>query len=240
MSISQTRHCLALAIATAMLAACSGQPAPTPEQKAAAQAKADEAAAAQKLDMFHKLVNMHQDQLAVSIGDEIMQKYPHSDAAKALADKLPKLKAKAAAETEKTRLANLWLYQVSPMAGGTQSTATIGNSEPGDIKANLILRRHTEWGTSAYLYANQEKGFVCRGDCTVQVKFDGKVHAFKAVTPSDGRPALMFRHEKDFIHLLEKAGKVTIPVTIQGKGKQELVYETGGFNPDKWKPLPKK
>ncbi len=240
MSIPHTRCGLSLAVAAALLAACSGQPSPTPEQKAAAQARADEAAAAQKLEMFHKLMKMKQPQLAVSIGEEILRKYPHSKAAAELADTLPKLKAKAEAQAEKTRLANLWLYQVSPMAGGTQSTATIGNSEPHDVKANLILRRHSDWGTSAYLYADREKGFVCKGECTVKVRFDGKVHAFKAVTPDGGRPALMFRHPKDFIRLLEKAGKVSIPVTIQGKGKQELVYETGGFNPDKWKPLPGK
>lgn len=240
MSMSSIRHCLVVAAVVGLLGACSGQPSPTPAQQAATQQKANEAAAQQKLDLFHKLLKMHQPQLAVQIGEEILDKYPHTAAAKEMTDTLPKLKAKAAAQAEKTRLANLWLYQVSPMAGGTQSTATIGNSKPHDIKANLILRRHTEWGTSVYLYADQEKGFVCRGECKVAVQFDGKVHTFHAVTPDDGRPALMFRHQKDFISLLEKADKVTIPVTVQGKGRQTLVYETGGFNPDKWKPLDKK
>lgn len=238
--MSHLRHCLALAVATAMLAACSGQPSPTPEQQQARQKAADEAAAREKLEMFHQMMEMKRPELAVSIGDELLKRYPHTKAAAEIGAKLPAIRAKAEARATQRRLANLWLYQVSPMAGGTQSTATIGNSKPDDIKANLILRRHTEWGTSAYLYADQEKGFVCRGECTVRVQFDGKVHAFKAVTPDDGRPALMFRHEKDFIQLLEKADKVTIPVTVQGKGRQTLVYETGGFNPDKWKPLGKK
>lgn len=240
MSMSQMRHCLAMVVAAGLLAACSGQPAPTPAQKAAAQEKASEAASQQKLELFHKLLKMQQPQLAVQIGEEILHKYPHTAAAREMTEKLPKLKAAAAAQTEKKRLANLWLYQVSPMAGGTQSTATIHNSEPGNIKANLILRRHSEWGTSVYLYADQEKGFVCHGECKVAVQFDGSTHVFHAVTPDGGRPALMFRHQKDFIHLLEKADKVSIPVTIQGKGKLTLVYETGGFQPDKWKPLDKK
>lgn len=234
------RHCIAMSLAAVMLAACSGPPEPTPEQQQAKQKAANEAAAQEKLDMFRQMVDMDRQDLAVSIGEEIVKRYPDSKAAAEVGKKLPDMKSKAEAEATTKRLANLWLYQVGPMAGGKQSTATIGNSEPDDIKANLILRRHTEWGTSAYLYADQEKGFVCHGECTVRVQFDGKVHAFKAVTPDDGRPALMFRHEKDFIQRLEKADKVTIPVTIQGKGKHDLVYETGGFNSDKWKPLDKK
>lgn len=235
----QLRHCLALSLATVLLAACSGQPSPTPEQQQVSQKAANEAAANEKLGMFKQMMDMGRKDLAASIGDEIVTRYPDSKAAAEVGKQLPKLKADVQADAESSRLAKLWLYQVSPMAGGTQSTATIGNSEPGDIKANLILRRHSDWGTSAYLYADQEKGFVCKGECTVRVQFDGKVHAFKAVTPDDGRPALMFRHEKDFIQRLEKAGKVSVPVTVQGKGKQELVYETGGFNAEKWKPLPK-
>ncbi len=237
MTIFRMRDGLILVLAATMLAACSGPPSPTPEQQAAAQKKADNAAADKKLVMFHKLVKMGQLELAASIGDELVAKYPDSDAAKKVADKLPDIKAKAKADKEKTRLANLWLYQVSPMAGGMQSTATISNSKPQDIKVRLILRRHTEWGTSAYLYASDEKGFVCHGECPVAVTFDGKKHVFHAVTPDDGRPALMFRHQKDFIKRLQKADKVVIPVTVQGKGKQDLVFETGGFVPDKWKPL---
>ncbi|HET6587362.1 MAG TPA: hypothetical protein VFG67_06290, partial [Oleiagrimonas sp.] len=114
MSMSSIRHCLVMAAVAGLLAACSGQPSPTPAQKAAAQQKADEAAAQQKLDLFHKLMKMHQPQLAVQIGEEILDKYPNTAAAKEMTDTLPKLKAKAAAQTEKTRLANLWLYQVSP------------------------------------------------------------------------------------------------------------------------------
>ncbi len=235
----QLRHCLAMSLATVLLAACSGQPSPTPEQQQASQKAANEAAANEKLGMFKQMMDMGRKDLAASIGDEIVTRYPDSKAAAEVGKQLPKLKADVQADAESSRLANLWLYQVSPMAGGTQSTATIGNSGPDDIKANLILRRHSDWGTSAYLYADQEKGFVCKGECTVRVQFDGKEHAFKAVTPDDGRPALMFRHEKDFIQRLEKAGKVSVPVTIQGKGKQVLVYETGGFNAEKWKPLSK-
>jgi hypothetical protein len=137
--------------------------------------------------------------------------------------------------SEKNRLAALWLYQVSPMEGGTQSTATIDSSQPsGDGRVRLVLRRHTQWGQNAFLYG-EGHGFVCRGNCTIATTVDGKSVGIKAFAPTTGEPALMIRDDKAFIAMLQKAKKITMNVTlVDGEKKEALVYEVGGFDPSKW------
>lgn len=229
--------CPALAVACLALAACSQQSAPTPQQRAAAQQAAQKAAAQKKLDMFHQLLAMQRPDLAIPIGQEILDKYPHTAAAAEVGEKLPAIKAKAQAEAEKNRLANLWLYQTGPMAGGTQSTATIDNSKPGDVHVRLILRRQTSWGTSAFLYDAPDKGFVCHKQCDLVMHFDGVRHVYTGYLPDGGEPAMFIKQYKSFIARLEKAKKVTMVATVKGKGRQTLVFETGGFVPGKWKAL---
>jgi hypothetical protein len=61
-----------------------------------------------------------------------------------------------------------------------------------------------------------------------------------AYAPSGGEPALMIRDDKAFVAMLEKARKLSVPVTlVDGEKKQVLVYEVGGFDPAKWAPLGK-
>jgi hypothetical protein len=124
---------------------------------------------------------------------------------------------------------------VAPMAGGTQSTATIENSQPaGGDRVRLVLRRHTSWGQSAFLYGSKP-GFVCRGNCTIATTVDGKPVRIKAFAPSTGEPALMIRDDQAFIAMLSKAKKIGMDVTlVDGEKKQTLVYEVGGFDPAKW------
>jgi hypothetical protein len=90
------------------------------------------------------------------------------------------------------------------MAGGTQSTATIENSQPasGD-RVRLVLRRHTSWGQSVFLYGSKP-GFVCRGNCSIATHVDGRTVSVKAFAPSTGEPALMIRDDKAFIAMLGK------------------------------------
>ena len=223
-----------------VLAGCSqsddqaGAPAQAP-----AQAQADEAA--KKLDTYRQLLRIHNDEMATSMGKEIVSRYPDSAAAKEVQQTLPEIEKRWKETSEKNRLQGLWLYQVSPMAGGTQSTATIYSSQPsGNDRVRLVLRRHTEWGQNAFLYASGEHGFVCKGNCTLKTVVDGKDTGIKAFAPSTGEPALMIRDDKAFIAMLQKAKKISIDVTMQdGEKKLTLVYEVGGFDPDKWQPVGK-
>jgi hypothetical protein len=236
----RSRFALAAVAGVLILAGCSqgGAPAPSAAQQ---QAQARDAQAARDLDTYRQLLRIHNDQMAASMGEDIVQRYPGSAAAKEVQQTLPEVEKRWKENSEKARLAALWQYGVAPMAGGTQSTAAIYDSQPADVHVRLVLRRHTSWGQSAFLFNDGRGGFVCKGECTVAAKFDDKLHAIKAYAPSTGEPALMIRDDKGFIALLEKAKKISLPVTPQdGEKKVELVYEVGGFVPDKWQPLPKK
>lgn len=229
------RHAVLAFCATSLLAACSpqgGAPAPSAEQQQAQTRAAD---AARNLDTYRQLLRINNDEMAVSMGKDIVKRFPDSDAAREVQKTLPAIEKRYTEVSEKRRLAGLWLYQVSPMAGGTQSTAAIENSQPasGD-RVRLVLRRHTSWGQSVFLYGSKP-GFVCRGNCTISTRFDDKSVPVKAFAPSTGEPALMIRDDKAFIARLRKAKKVSMDVTlVNGEKKQTLVYEVAGFEPSKW------
>ncbi|WP_424683052.1 hypothetical protein [Frateuria sp. YIM B11624] len=220
------------------LAGCNSQ---DQEQAAAPAATAQNDEAARKLDTYRQLQRIHNDEMTVTMGHDILDRYPDSAAAKEVEQTLPAIEKRWKTESEKRRLDALWSYQVSPMQGGTQSTATIYSSQPsGNDRVRLVLRRHTEWGQNAFLYGGGH-GFVCRGNCTLHATFDGKEHGIKAFAPSTGEPALMIRDDKDFIARLQKTKKITMDVTFaDGEKEATLVYEVGGFDPAKWKALPKK
>lgn len=221
------------------LAGCSPQ---DQDQNAgtAPAASAQANAAARKLDTYRQLLRIHNDEMAVTMGHDILDHYPGSAAAKEVQQTLPDIEKRWKVNSEKSRLASLWLYQVAPMEGGTQSTATIYSSQPaGNDRVRLILRRHTEWGQNAFLFGSGH-GFVCRGNCTIPATFDGKPHGIKAFAPATGEPALMIRDDSDFIARLQKAKKITMDVTlVDGEKKETLVFEVGGFDPAKWQKLPK-
>jgi hypothetical protein len=219
------------------LCACSPQaPAPA-EQRAAADASTANA----NLDTYRQLLRIHNDEMAVTMGKDIVKRFPDSAAAREVQQTLPEIEKRYTQTREKNRLAALWVYQVSPMAGGTQSTATIRSSQPaGAEPVQLVLRRHTKWGQNVFLYGSGH-GFVCRGTCALPLNVDGKPMRIKAFAPTTGEPALMLRDDKAFLAMLAKAQKISIDVTlVDGEKKQTLVYEVGGYDPAKWSALPGK
>ncbi len=221
-----------------VLCGCSQQAAaPTAAQ---AQAKTDAATANVNLDTYRQLLRIHNDEMAVTMGKDIVSRFPQSAAATEVQQTLPAIEQRYTQNSEKTRLAALWWYQVAPMAGGKQSTATIRNSQPGTAEpVKLVLRRHTQWGQSAFLYGSG-RGFACRRTCTLALSVDGKSVQMKAFAPPTGEPALLFRDDKGFIALVRKAHKIGIDVTmVDGDKKQTLLYEVGGFDPAKWVELGK-
>lgn len=237
--MNQRSSLAAIAFGTLLaLAGCSqsGDQAQAPQQ---GQAPADDSA--DKLNTYRQLLRINNDEMAVTMGKEILARYPNSAAAKEVQETLPAIEKRYTENSEKNRLAGLWLYQVSPMAGGTQSTATIYTSQPaGEDRVRLVLRRHTEWGQNAFLFNGGPHGFVCKGVCSIKATFDGKPGTIAAFAPTTGEPALLFKDDKGFIAQLEKAKKITMDVTLQdGEKKQTLVFETGGFDPSKWQPVSK-
>lgn len=241
---SPFRHAFVVTAASGwlLLAACSQQdqntPAPQDAAKAQAQQMADEAN--RQLQSYRQMLQMKNDELAAQLGEAIVKQFPGSDAAKEVQQTLPDVEQRAKETAEKRRLVALWTYQVGPMEGGTQSTASLYSTRPGGDRAvRLVLRRHTQWGQSVFLFGNGH-GFVCKGNCTIQAQFDGKPHPLRAFLPTTGEPAIFIRDDKAFITAMEKTKRITVDVEMQDGGKQELVFETGGYDPSKWTPVGKK
>ena len=231
-----------LLLAGLVLAGC--QQGPTAAQReAAAQAQA----AAQRLEqsqqelkLYHEMLARKDIQLAASLGQQIEQMYPRTPAASAVARDLPALTAAAAKQAHAQRLAALWDYQTGvPMAGGTQNTASINDTRSDGSQGNiqLILRRHSAWGQSVYLYA-QAPGFVCKSICRVPVSVDGgKPQGWAAYLPPTGEPALFIKDDARFIAMLEKAKTLVIGVDLKQGGTRALKYEVAGFEPKDFPPL---
>lgn len=226
-----------LALALVVLGACSNGP--TPEQQAAARKSAMEKQASQDEATYDQMVANKHYQMALPLGEQIVSKYPGTKAAAKIKAGLDDVRTKADAQSNALRLKRLWVYQVAPMDGGTQSTAAITASKPPDSGIRLILRRHTAWGLSVFLYADGSQGFDCPRTCKVPARFDDRKVTLRAYVPKGGRPALMFRDEKGFIADLEKARVVHLQVRMNALGKRDLEFDVAGFDPSRWKPLKK-
>ena len=235
MRILPLRHAL-IAVAATLLAACSpSQQAPTPAQQAAQQQATRAAAAAREYTLYQQLLASHSDTLAVPIGQEIVRKYPGTPAAADVQQTLPALAAKVAVVAERQRLRALWLYQAAPMAGGRQTTAAINAVKPDGNRSavRLVLRRHTLWGQSVYLYDDSNAGFVCKDLCIVTMRFDGgKPERWQAYLPHSSDPALFIKDDRRFIAALEHTRKdIVMDVVRKPHREQTLRFEVGGFDP---------
>jgi hypothetical protein len=234
-----------IAAAAFALAACSqnAPPAPAPDPSVAAAA-----AAARELVLYDQMRASGSWELAASLGDEVVQKYPSSPAAATVHQSLDEVHAKAAGERETRRLAKLWSYTAVPEAGGTQYAAAIASREPlksaPDPKAaariQLVLRQHPQWGQSVYLLLDNATFDCSKGCATLPVAFDGAApRRMKATIPPTGEPALFIDDDKGFIAKLSKARTVSIDATIKGEGAKTFVFEVGGFDPSKLPNPPK-
>jgi hypothetical protein len=231
---------LLLALAFVVLGACSGEKAPAPAAATQAAAPAANPQAAKALAMYRDLLQSKSYELAAPIGQEIVAKYPGSPEAKEVGETLADTVAKAGAITTRRRLERLWIYQSGKESGGDQTTASIYSTRPGgDDRVRLVLRRHSAWGESVYLFASG-KGFECPKACTVGVRFDdAPMQRMKAYLPETGEPAIFISDERGFIAKMSKAQKIAFDVALKGKGAQTLEFEVGGYDSGKF-PAPSK
>lgn len=226
--------------ALAALAACSKGPADAPPAAAQA-AMAAEAQADKELAIYRQLMGEKSYELAAPIGHGIVSRFGQSLAAREVKETLADTEAKASAIATRRRLERLWSYQSGKESGGEQNTASLYSSDvaAGD-RVRLILRRHSAWGQSVYLFGDG-KGFECRGNCTLAVHIDEQpVKRLKAYLPETGEPALFIADDKAFISLLAHAQKIGMDVLEKGKQPRTLVFETGGFDATKFPALAKK
>ncbi len=232
-------HRAPFALSLLILVACSGSTPPPPPAPTAPRGPS----AAQQFVLYQQMLDAGNAELALPLGEGILESFPESPEAATVREAIDGLRAKANAETEARRLARLWSYQVAPMGGGQQSTASIHarEAEPaGRERVRLVLRRHTEWGQSVFLYGN-EPGFTCAKACRITLRFDdAPATSLLASIPPTGEPAIFIEEDKVFIAKLAKARTVAIDVSEKGGGKRTLVFEVGGYAPDKFLPTPKR
>ena len=226
--------CCVFVLSASLLAACTDKNAPPPAPAAAAAQPAANVQAAKSLDMYRQLLQSGSFELAGPIGQEIVANYPGSPEAKEVQETLTDTLAKADGITKRRRLEKLWIYQSGKESGGDQTTASIYNSQPGSDHVRLILRRHSQWGQSVYLFGSG-KGFECGKSCTITTHFDDRApEKLKAYAPETGEPAIFLSDDKGFIAKMDKSEKVTFDVTPKGKTPETLVYEVGGYAGDKF------
>lgn len=228
-------------LAALVLAACSDKSSAPATAPAAAPPPADNAQAVKSVEMYRQLLESKSYELAAPIGQEIIAKYPDTPAAKEVQETLADTTAKAAAITSRRRLERLWSYQTGKESGGDQSTASIydSKSSSGD-QVRLVLRRHSSWGQSAYLFSSG-KGFECGKGCTLGARFDDEApQRIKAHLPETGEPAIFITDDRGFLAKMSKAQKVSIDVVLKNKGARTLLFEVGGYDPEKFAPVVKK
>ena len=238
------------AAASILLAACSSNAPPPPAAPKAASAAApvNEAAAAKERALYDQMRASQSWDLAVSLGDEVVGKYPASAAAAQVKQTLDDVRAKGAAQRDSRRLARLWAYAATPEGNGTQYTAAIESKEPLKSGASakdaerirLVLRQHPQWGQSVYLLLDNAKFDCSKGCATLPVRFDdAPAQRMKATIPPTGEPALFIDDDKGFIAKMLKAKSVAIDATIKGEGAKTFVFEIGGYDASKLPKSPK-
>jgi len=246
MSMRAIRELLVMLLG-ATLGACSGSNAPAPAangpSSAAAAQAASEAKATKDATLYEQMRSSQSWDLAVSLGDELVHKYPNSAAAAQVKQTLEDVRAKATSQREARRLARLWSYAAVPEAGGTQYTGAVESKEPlkAGERVRLVLRVHPKWGRSVYLLLDNAKFDCSKGCATLPVRFDdAPAQRMKATIPPTGEPALFIDDDKGFIAKMLKAKSVAIDATIKGEGAKTFVFEIGGYDATKLPNAPKK
>lgn len=221
-----------------MLSACTGSDSPEPEPSVA-----DEASASTMFDAYEAARVADNPEAAELQADALREKYPESGAAERLTPTLAQVRAQAEGSREARRLAALWDYQSIPVGNGQQRSASIFSrtvpAEDGEVApspdAQLVLRDHPSWGSSAYLLLAQSK-FSCGRPCTMQIAFDdGEKRVFAGKQADSGKgPALFIEDEKAFVRGIGEARLVRF-VLPKGSGTiPSLVFEVGGYVPERF------
>lgn len=220
-----------------ILAACSSGNAPPPPDSAVAAKATAATQAAKEGALYDEMRHSGSWDVAASLGNEILAKYPGTQTAARVQQTIGETRAKSAAIADSHRLARLWTYTATAEDGGTQYAAAIASKDPLKIlnaRLRLVLRQHPKWGRSVYLLLDNAS-FDCKGGCaTLAVSFDGaKPQRMKATIPPTGEPALFIDDDKGFITRLAEAKTVAIGVNLKSEGEFDAEFEVGGFDATK-------
>jgi hypothetical protein len=205
----------------------------------------DEAKGAELLARYEAARADSDFEIAEAHGDQLRQLHGETEAAATMRRTIGQVRDEAEKMREHRRLVGLWEYQEIPAAGGLQNTAALYSrfevdpeSEVAAIPdARLILRRHPEWGESAYLVLTQQ-ALQCGPPCVMQIRFDdGEPQRFTGDPADTGTGPALFIEDRDrFLAAMMQAGRVRIELPRSGHLVPVFEFEVGGFLPQRHLP----
>lgn len=183
-------------------------------------------------------------ELAEQRAEELRRRHGETQAAARMRMSIGQVREKAEKIRETRRLAGLWDYQKVQAGKGVQNTAAIYSKTapvseyeagPRPIPdARLILRRHPDWGDSAYLVLEMDT-LRCGPPCVLQIRFDGgEAQAFRGEPADTGTgPALFIKDRDRFLQALRGAQDIRIELPRSGALVPVFEFEVGGFQADR-------
>jgi hypothetical protein len=184
-------------------------------------------------------------EIAEARANELAQRHGETEAAAAMRRTVADVRAEAEKMRENRRLVGLWEYQEIPAAGGVQNTAALYSRVEVDPEsettaipdARLILRRHPEWGESAYLVLTQQS-LACGPPCVMRIRFDdGQPQSYTGDPADTGTGPALFIEDRDrFLAVMMQARRVRIELPRSGHLAPVFEFEVGGFLPHRHLP----
>lgn len=226
------KRCLSL-LFVLVLAACQSEP---------VDPSRDEVAGSEKLALYEAARASEDFEIAEMHGDQLDQAHGKTQAAATMRESIDEVREQAEAMRERRRLLGLWDYQSVAVEGGTQHSAAIYSKVPGypaeegspapRPEARLVLRRHPEWGESAYLVLQMSQ-LSCGPPCTLKIRFDDQPARDFAGEPADtgSGPALFIKDESTFLEAMSAAKRVRIELPRNGLLVPKFEFEVGGYRP---------
>lgn len=224
---------LALLPLALALAACQPEPVDPARDEAAGAALLAQYEAARTSGDF-EIAEMHADALA--------DRHGQTEAAATMRQTLGEVREQAEAMREERRLVALWNYQSVAVEGGTQHSAAIYSRVDDEFleegmpaptpDARLVLRRHPDWGVSAYLVLQMDE-LRCGPPCTLSIRFDDAPARQFAGEPADTGtgPALFIKDEAAFREAMQQAKTVRIELPRSDALVPVFEFEVAGFRP---------
>lgn len=227
------------------LAACVDREA---QQRAAAERAAAqaEAAAQQGARQVAELLASGQVEIAHGYAQDVVQRYPNTQAGRTLTAKLPALASEAKRVGEQRRLRELWTYHAVDDAEtkGVVYTAYIhavaddAHGSAPDLR--LVLRRHPAWGQSVYLL--MEGGdFACQDECRVPMGVDQAPPKPVLVSRAKGNkpPALFIEDDRSALAATVSAQTLSLELPLLDGSTRRYRFEVGGLDAEQLGPPPK-
>lgn len=230
---SMMSRCLLLFLLLLALVACRDPEAERREAEARAQAAQArvEALANEAFGQFEAVQSTNKPELALAYAEDIISRYPNSEAAKRLADSMPALRETARASAEKRRLESLWTYHAvdDAEAGGRVYTAYIRASNNANLR--LVLRRHPAWGQSVYLLSDAGE-FSCVKECRVAAKADGADLPKVLISEVKGNvpPAVFLEEDQRMLDIIVKAETFEISPGLKKEGDKSFLFEVSALD----------